>query len=75
MLEAINPGIVGAIELPGPNAQGGYTNMGGIDISGFNPELDHFLRLTNEGLGGNRNPVGPSVSAMVGNEAGMGGRR
>jgi len=71
MLEAINPGIVGAIELPGPNAQGGYTNMGGIDISGFNPELDHFLRLTNEGLGGKRNPVTIGVGDG-GNEAGMG---
>ncbi|MGY6645257.1 MAG: glutamate cyclase domain-containing protein [Salinarimonas sp.] len=71
MLEAINPGIVGAIELPGRNAQDGFTNMGGIDISGFNPELDHFLLLTNEGLGGNRNPVTIGVGDG-GNEAGMG---
>ena len=71
MLNEINPGIVGAIELPGRNAQGGFTNMGGIDISGYNPELDHFLMLSNEGSAGSRNPVSFGVGDG-GNEAGMG---
>ncbi|MCG6122499.1 MAG: DUF4392 domain-containing protein, partial [Microvirga sp.] len=66
LLARVKPDIVGAIELPGRNAAGERTNMGGIVIDGYNPDLDTILRQAGS-QGTTTFGVGDG-----GNEAGMG---
>ncbi len=68
LLDTYRPDVVGAIELPGRNVGGTRTNMGGIQIDGYNPDLDAILLAANNRAGTRTFGVGDG-----GNEAGVGG--
>jgi len=73
LIESLNPSLLISIERSGPNSEGTYTNMRGVDISPYTPKIDTLFEqgIPSIGIGDGGNEIGMGLISQGAKQEGI----